>query len=297
MKEKNNSIIYLFDRHLVATMKTNKTIYSIFKKGSKTYFYSTIFFPKSVRRDVFILYSFLRKADDYVDSIPQDDEGFYQFKERYLEAREGSITDDVVVDSFAKLEKRKDFRKEWVDAFLHSMEMDLYKSSYKDMDELLMYLYGSSEVVGLFMVNILDLSPESYTAARLLGRAMQYVNFIRDISEDLKLGRTYFPQDEMEEFGIKTLDEASNKLKPDNFINFLKKQLQTYYKWQNEAEKGFKFIPYRYLIPIKTASDMYCWTAKQIENDPFLVYKKKVKPSIPKIVSNIFSNSVRLSLS
>jgi 15-cis-phytoene synthase len=278
-------------------MKTDKTIYSIFKKGSKTYFYSTIFFPKSVRRDVFILYSFLRKADDYVDSIPQDDQGFYNFKERYAEARKGTITGDVVVDSFAGLEKRKNFNKEWVDAFLKSMEMDLYKSSYQNMDELLIYLYGSSEVVGLFMASILDLPIQSYTAARYLGRAMQYVNFIRDISEDLQLGRMYFPQDEMEEFGIKNLKEEPNRNNPDNYVNFLKKQIQTYYQWQDEAEKGFKYIPSRYLIPIKTASDMYLWTAKQIEKDPFLVYEKKVKPSIPKIVSNIFSNSVRLSLS
>jgi 15-cis-phytoene synthase len=278
-------------------MKTNKTIYSIFKKGSKTYFYSTIFFPKSVRRDVFILYSFLRKADDYVDSIPQDADGFYQFKKRYLEARKGITTGDVVVDSFVSLEKRKDFKKEWVDAFLNSMEMDIYKSGYENLDELLIYLYGSSEVVGLFMASILELPVESYTAARYLGRAMQYVNFIRDISEDLQLGRTYFPQDDMEEYGIDNLNKETNKLKPDNFKHFLKKQLNTYYEWQNEAEKGFKYIPYRYLIPIKTASDMYLWTAKQIEQDPLLVYKRKVKPSIPKIVSNIFSNSVRLSLS
>ncbi len=279
------------------TMKTDKTIYSIFKKGSKTYFYSTIFFPKSVRRDVFILYSFLRKADDYVDSIPQDDQGFYNFKDRYPEARKGTVTGDVVVDSFAGLEKRKNFNKEWVEAFLKSMEMDLYKSNYQNMDELLIYLYGSSEVVGLFMASILDLPTESYTAARYLGRAMQYVNFIRDISEDLQLGRIYFPQDEMEEYGIKSLDANLNKQEPDNFQYFLKKQLKTYYQWQNEAEKGFKYIPTRYLIPIKTASDMYLWTAKQIEKDPFLVYERKVKPTIPKIVSNIFSNSVRLSLS
>ncbi|MCE5213502.1 MAG: phytoene/squalene synthase family protein [Methanobacterium sp.] len=278
-------------------MKTDKTIYSIFKKGSKTYFYSTIFFPKNVRRDVFILYSFLRKADDYVDSIPQDDKGFYKFKERYQDARNGDSTGDVVVDSFAGLEKRKNFEKGWVDAFLNSMEMDLYKSSYKNMDELLVYLYGSSEVVGLFMASIMDLPTESYTAARYLGRAMQYVNFIRDISEDLQLGRIYFPQDEMDEYDIKTLEEDSNRLEPVNFELFLKKQLKTYYHWQNEAEKGFKYIPPRYLIPIKTASDMYLWTAKQIEKEPFLVYKRKVKPSIPKIVSNIFSNSVRLSLS
>jgi phytoene synthase len=143
----------------------------------------------------------------------------------------------------------------------------------------------------------MDLPVESYTAARYLGRARQYVNFIQDISEDLQLGRIYFPQDEMEEFGIKNLKEETNRSNPENYVDFLKKQLQTYYRWQDKAVEGFRYIPHRYLIPIKTASDMYMWTAKQIEKDPFLVYKKKVKPSIPKIVSNIFSNSVRLSLS
>ncbi|MDD1774347.1 MAG: phytoene/squalene synthase family protein [Methanobacterium sp.] len=277
-------------------MKTNKTIYSIFKKGSKTYFYSTVFFPREVKRDVFILYSFLRKTDDYVDSIPQDKEGFYQFKNDYLRARNGEVVDDVVINSFSQLENRKSFKKEWVDAFLNSMEMDIYKSSYRNMDELLTYLYGSSEVVGLFMASILELDPESFRSARYLGRAMQYVNFIRDIEEDLKLGRNYFPLEDMEEFGIKSLEEKDNINNQDKFRDFLLKQLNTYYQWQETAEMGFKYIPYRYLIPIKTASDMYLWTAKQIEKDPFLVYKVKVKPSLPKIVSQVFANSARLSL-
>jgi phytoene synthase len=277
-------------------MKTNKTIYSIFKKGSKTYFYSTVFFPREVKRDVFILYSFLRKTDDYVDSIPQDKEGFYQFKNDYLRARNGEVVDDVVINSFSQLENRKSFKKEWVDAFLNSMEMDIYKSSYQNMDELLTYLYGSSEVVGLFMASILELDPESFRSARYLGRAMQYVNFIRDIEEDLKLGRNYFPLEDMEEFGIKSLEEKDNINNQDKFRDFLLKQLNTYYQWQETAEMGFKYIPYRYLIPIKTASDMYLWTAKQIEKDPFLVYKVKVKPSLPKIVSQVFANSARLSL-
>jgi phytoene synthase len=51
------------------------------------------------------------------------------------------------------------------------------------------------------------------------------------------------------------------------------------------------------LISIKTASDMYKWTAREIERDPFVVYKKKVKPSTPKIVFNVFTNSIGLGLS
>jgi phytoene synthase len=275
-------------------MKIDKTIYTIFKKGSRTYFYSTVFFPKAVKKDVFTLYSFLRKADDYVDSIPQDAQRFYDFKDRYHEAKKGSVTGDVVIDSFRELTIRKNFDEGWIDAFLNSMEMDIYKSTYENMDELRNYLFGSSEVVGLFMAKIIGLETESYTAARHLGRSMQYINFIRDIAEDIDLGRIYFPQEDLEEFKLENLDQKITQTKPENFKAFVRKQLQTYQSWQIEAEKGFSYIPYRYLIPIKTASDMYKWTAAQIEKDPFIVYKKKVKPSTPKIVFNVFSNSLGL---
>lgn len=277
-------------------MRIDKTIYTIFKKGSRTYFYSTIFFPKTVKKDVFTLYSFLRKADDYVDSIPQDTESFYAFKDRYADAKSGKVTGDVVIDSFMELSNRKNFENKWIDAFLNSMEMDIYKSTYQNMEELMNYLYGSSEVVGLFMAKIMDLPPESFIAARHLGRAMQYINFIRDISEDIELGRVYFPQDDLEEFGLENLEEDHTTIRRDNFKGFIRKQLETYNLWQIEAEKGFKFIPYRYLISIKTASDMYKWTAREIERDPFIVYKKKVKPSTSKVVLNVFSNSLGLRL-
>lgn len=278
-------------------MRIDKTIYTIFKKGSKTYFYSTIFFPKAVKKDVFTLYSFLRKTDDFVDSIPQQADEFYQFKDMYYQAKDGDITGDVVIDSFLELCKRKNFQEEWVDAFLNSMEMDIYKSTYTNMDELMTYLYGSSEVVGLFMARIMDLNPQSFYAARHLGRAMQYINFIRDISEDIQLGRVYFPQEDLEEFGLESLHQNHTQTKPQQFEAFVRKQLDVYKEWQFEAEKGFSYIPYRYLISIKTASDMYKWTAQEIEKNPMVVYKRKVKPSMPKIVFNVFSNSLGLTLS
>jgi phytoene synthase len=274
----------------------NSTIYSLFKQGSKTYFYSTIFFPKRVKDDVFVLYSFLRKADDYVDAIPQDIDGFYQFKEGYYQAKEGKETGDVVIDSFIKLAQKRDFEERWVDAFLHSMEMDITTTTYKTMDELKTYLYGSSEVVGLFMAKIMDLPQESYYAARHLGRAMQYINFIRDIAEDVQLGRTYFPQEHLQQYDISSMSLGEANRNPDGFRNFIHKQLDIYMDWQAKADSGFKFIPYRYLIPVKTASDLYKWTGNQIRRDPMVVYERKIKPSVPRIISQVFSNSLRLRM-
>ncbi len=85
----------------------NKTLFSIFKQGSKTYFYSSLFFPSYMKKDVFSLYGFVRKADNYVDSIPQNVNGFYEFKEKYFRALNGKKTDDIVIDSFVKLAEKR----------------------------------------------------------------------------------------------------------------------------------------------------------------------------------------------
>lgn len=266
----------------------------IFRSGSKTYFYSSIFFPPAVREDVFKLYSFVRVADDFVDTVPQKREEFYTLKERYRRAVEGEATGDLVVDSFAELSERKGFEPNWVDAFLTSMEADLHTRIYSSIDKLRTYLYGSAEVIGLMMAKIMGLPERSYDSARHLGRAMQYVNFIRDIVEDLHLGRTYFPQKDLRANGLEGLRYDQVWGNPEGFRGFLHKQLGRYMTWQAESEEGFDYIPKRYLIPIKTASEMYKWTAKVIWSKPFIIYAVKVKPSIARIVSQIGYNAIFL---
>jgi phytoene synthase len=267
-------------------------IRSIFRKGSKTYFYSTHFFPKHVKEDVSVLYGFVRKADDFVDTIPQQVQGFMDFKARYARALSGKTTGDIVIDSFVDLMRRKSFEKSWVKAFLRSMEDDITISSYGTLKALERYLYGSSEVVGLMMAKVMDLPEESHVAARHLGKAMQYINFIRDIQEDLGLGRAYFPRDELSKFGLDSLAEEEASAKPRAFREFVNAQVAIYFSWLEPAEEGFKYIPRQYLIPIKTASDMYQWTARKIATDPFIIYRRKVKPSISRIVYTAMRTAV-----
>jgi phytoene synthase len=268
----------------------------IFKAGSTTYFNSSIFFPKDVRLDVFILYGFVRVADDYVDTIPQKREDFLNFCDLYEQAYsgkkvEGDKRDVIIIENFVDLMKRKDFKPEWVDAFLHSMEMDLSKKIYNSLDETLEYIYGSAEVIGLFMAKILELPDESYFAAERLGRAMQYINFIRDINQDMQLGRQYFS---LKEYDLKNLTQEEAMAHQEEFKRFLRDKIEQYFGWQEEAEEGFKHIRRRYWIPIKTASDMYKWTANQIKEDPFIVYEEKVKPSKGRIIRSVIKNTFKI---
>ena len=255
----------------------------IFRKGSTTYYYSTKLFPANVRKEVTQLYNFVRIADNYVDSVPQDTDGFLDFKNEYYEVLSGKKSDNKVITDFVKLSQKKQFKNEWVDAFLHSMEMDTYKSNYENLDELNTYLYGSAEVIGLMMNKVMNINKNANESARYLGKAMQFINFIRDIDEDLDLKRTYFPKEDLDAFELTGLTRGEARRKPEQFKSFVRSQIKLYFKWQKQAEIGFKFIPKNMRIAVKTASDMYLWTAKEIYKNPFIVYDMKIKPSWTKV--------------
>lgn len=270
----------------------NKTFYSIFQQGSRTYFYSSLFFPTTVKKDVFELYGFVRKVDNFADSIPQDKNKFKRFTQMYYNALSGEPSDDIVINSFISLQQKKGFEQEWIDSFLSSMEMDFSKQHYETLDDTLRYIYGSAEVIGLMMAKILKLPKQSYPYAQYLGRSMQYINFIRDISEDINLGRCYLPSADMKQFGLKNLDYSYTIDHATQFKEFIRFQLKRYCTWQTNAEQGYHYIPKRYLISIKTASEMYHWTAEQIYKNPFIVYEWKVKPLITRIITTSLINFI-----
>ena len=269
-----------------------KSIYSIFRQGSKTMFYSSIFFPKKARQDLFVLYGFVRTADNLVDSPFQDKEKFYNFRKKYEIAQSGITTGDDVIDYFVELEQRKNLDPKWTEAFLDSMEMDLTKKTYDTLDEILEYVYGAAEVMGLYMVNILGLDKNAYFYSRYLGRALQCINAIRDIAEDHEFGRSYLPMSDLEQYDLESLDYNYTKQHPQRFSEFIKSQISRYCHWQEIAEKGYRYVPKKYLICVKTVSDMYNWTAKQILKNPYIVYEQKVKPLIIKILTTVLGNII-----
>ena len=267
---------------------------AIFRRGSRTYFTSSRFFPRAFREEVAVLYGFVRTADDFVDSVPPDTQGFLRFRLDYSRGLEEEQSGVPVIDAFLQLGRRKGFKPEWTEAFLDSMQWDLGEAVCRTVRETERYIHGSAEVIGFMMAALMNLPDVAFPYAGELGRAMQYINFIRDIREDLELGRCYLPLNEIHASGLKSLEEGEARAKPQRFEAFIRGQLRRYRKWQAEAEKGFRFLPRAFLIPVKTASDMYGWTARRIEKQPLVVFRKKVKPARMRILGAAVMNTTFL---
>lgn len=273
-----------------------RRLVEVFRQGSRTYFVSSLFFPVRVREDVVRLYAFVRSADDFVDRVPQDGAGLQSFEACYRQALAGRPAGDLIVDSFVDLAARRDFDPAWTDAFLQAMRADLEVTAYRTLADVERYMHGSAEVIGLMMARILGLDEAAYDSARLLGKAMQYVNFLRDIAEDHRLGRTYIPAEVLCRHGLASLAADEVRAHPDRFAALVRAELARYRDWQRQAALGYVHLTPRVRVPVQTAADMYWWTAEQIEREPLQVFRRKVKPSVARIATRVARNGLVASL-
>lgn len=262
---------------------------SIFKKSSTTYYYSSLFFTGQVKNDVFTLYAFVRYADDLVDAIPAKADEFRSFRALTEKALDGSPAHNHIIDDFVELSRRKNFDPSWTHAFFDSMESDLTKNSYETYEELQTYMYGSAEVIGLYMCRIFDTPDEALSYAQKQGEAMQFINFIRDIQEDVELGRHYIPRADARKFKTHIPPRPEEY---DNFCALIRYEINKYKSIQKTADKGHAFIDRRFRIMVKTSAAMYNWTARRIEKDPLIVLRKKVKPSKWLVIGTVLRNAL-----
>jgi len=165
-----------------------------------------VFAPK-LRMPIYSIYGYVRFADEIVDTFHDQDKAnlLNEFKEETYKALDRKISLNPVLHAFQKVVHEFNIERDHIDAFLKSMEMDLYDIHY-DEPTYKEYIYGSAEVIGLMCLKVFcegdqqqydELKPYAIS----LGSAFQKINFLRDIRSDyLERDRVYFPDVDMKNF-------------------------------------------------------------------------------------------------
>jgi phytoene synthase len=176
----------------------------------RTYYLATLMLPLAKRPYVHALYGFARYADDMVDRLAGDEraEQFAAWSEEFVTDLDWGESGDPVCRAVIDTIERWDIPRTYFADFLDSMRMDLTVTEYATFDDLSRYMWGSAAVIGLQMLPILGRADDETAWDVLepyavdLGMAFQLTNFLRDIGEDLRLGRIYLPQDSLGTFGV-----------------------------------------------------------------------------------------------
>jgi len=152
------------------------------------------------RPAIYAIYGFVRLADEIVDTFfgHRQREMLDRFRSDTAEAIAEGVSPNPVLHSFQWAVNTYNIDREFIDAFLYSMEMDLEQKNH-DSGSYSRYIYGSAEAVGLMCLRVFCReNPQRFELlrepARRLGSAFQKVNFLRDIRSDyIDRGRVYFP--------------------------------------------------------------------------------------------------------
>jgi len=202
---------------------------------------------KSLHNPIYGIYGFVRFADEIVDSFHNYNkkELFKKYKDDTYLGIKNKISLNPIINSFQEVVNKFKIDHSLIESFLNSMEMDLEDQNY-DENTYKKYILGSAEVVGLMCLTIfVNGDQNKYKKlkpyAMKLGSAFQKINFLRDVNDDFKkLGRTYFPEVNLENFS------KSDKLKIENEIeNEFIEGLKGIRMLPNSA-KGGVYLAYKY---------------------------------------------------
>jgi phytoene synthase len=247
----------------------------------KTYYLATLLLPPGKRPYVHALYGFARYADEIVDDLAstlsdqEKADWLGSWGDAFLADLDKGRSDDPVCRAVVDTVRRWEIPREYFEAFLHSMRMDLTVTEYRTYEDLYEYVYGSAAVIGLQMVPILEPSDQTaYDYAMKLGVSFQLANFVRDVSEDLDRGRVYLPMEELERFGV-TREVLMQRTATPEVKAALRHQIDRVKRLELESRPGIDMLHPSSRDCIDAARVLYCGIADEVVHIDYEVFKKR----------------------
>ena len=246
------------------------------------------FLAKEIRNSIYGIYGFVRIADEIVDSFHgyKQKEMLEDLKVETFKAIENKISTNPLLHSFQEVVNKYEVPHELIHQFLHSIEMDLEPQSYSQ-EKYEEYILGSAEVVGLMCLKVFvygdkDKYRELKPFAMKLGSAFQKINFLRDLKDDYSiLGRSYFPQIDMNNFNQDTKKEIEADIELDFSIGY----------------EGITRLPYTTRFGVYIAYIYYSGLLKKIKKlDANVILNKRVRIPNSKKYGLFFKGYIRHSL-
>jgi phytoene synthase len=249
-------------------------------RHGRTYYLATLLLPPYKRPFVHALYGFARHADEYVDSrTAPDPDSLAAWGARFLADLDSGASDDPVAAATVHTAMRWQIPREHFVAFLRSMRMDATVTGYPTYADLEEYMYGSAAVIGLQLVPILEpLTDEAHGPARVLGEAFQLTNFIRDVGEDLRLGRVYLPEEDLKEHGVERADLAGGTVTP-RIRRLLRFEIARARELYRQAEPGIPMLHPTSRDCVRTAARLYGEILDAVERADYQVLTQRVSVS------------------
>ena len=194
----------------------------IARSAATNFYYGFAVLPRPKRNSLSAVYAFMRRCDDIADDNTLS---FYERRNQLAEwldavhrALAGYPTDDALLLALTDTQRRYQIPLGLLDQLAYGTAADVEQEPatehaatlaprYRTFEDLRQYCYGVASVVGLVCIRIFGYrDPAAEALAERCGLAFQLTNIIRDVKEDVAMGRLYFPEEDLAEFGLAAAD-------------------------------------------------------------------------------------------
>ncbi len=182
-----------------------------------------MFLSPAYRQAAYAVYAFFRTADDLIDEQHVTLDQFHAWREQSQQPVEKQ-TDPFMI-AWTDIRARYGIPLAYEQAALDGLELDLACHRYETLDELKKYCYGAATAPALVSASVVGFRPgvtleQARPYIESMGIALQLTNIIRDVNEDLSVGRIYLPKAELAAFGL-TYADIEAKCYDDRFKRFM----------------------------------------------------------------------------
>lgn len=236
-----------------------KSWWQLMRQFGTSYFWATLLLPRQIQYETVQFYKYVRIPDQIVDDPSRDllskEKALSDLYAQRCYVYEHDKLDDDQFWPWLQIMKSKYLSniyiwKWYMDAFWEAMKNDLKTMRYDSYEQLQWYMYGSAEIVGLVMCDLIGYDEkhreETLAGARKLSEAMQLTNFLRDVAEDWnELGRIYMPSDDLSRFWLSHEDvirSAEGGAVDVKWIDFMREMVARCDKLYDEANQTIKYL-------------------------------------------------------
>ncbi len=165
-------------------------------RHSRSFDLASRLLPRERRDEVAALYAWCRVGDDAIDLTPPSGHrvAVERLRSELRAVYAGQRQEDPLLACFQDVVERRRIPIQYPLELLEGLAMDVERTRYETLDDLLVYCWRVAGTVGLMMCHVLGVSDaRAAPHAAHLGIGMQLTNICRDVAEDWERGRVYVP--------------------------------------------------------------------------------------------------------
>lgn len=238
--------------------------------------------PRAKREALTALYAFARRVDDIADSDAPSAERRAGIDAcvASLDLLPRAVPGDPVLTALGDAMVRYPIPKSALLELLEGAAWDSERATYGSWPELREYCRHVAGAIGVACTAVYG--PSDWLRARplaeALGIALQQINIMRDVAEDLGLGRVYLPQDELQRYGVSSDDLAAGSC-GDGWRGLMVLQAS---RARAHLIQGFgllELLDRRSAICVRTLAGVYVGLLEELERTDFDVFTTRPRLS------------------